>query len=78
MLSLLLLIMVTFCGGNPKSLSGIYVIERRGALNGSIIMLEFFSDGKYTSDKSNYYRDYSIDGDLIWLERCLFQISHIF
>ncbi len=51
----------------PKSLSGRY--EREG--NADFSYIEFFSDGKYTSSKSNYEGDYSIDGNRLRLEGIL-------
>ena len=55
----------------PKRLSGIYVGQDTEESYAEFDYLEFFSDGKYTSNRSNYEGNYSIDGNRIRLEGIL-------
>lgn len=76
-LSVVLLI-VSLAGCSSKSPSDLIVgqweipkeIENIGTTS-KLVQLEFFSDGTYTSNRSNYSGDYSIDGDRIKLNGVL-------
>jgi len=56
------------CSKTPQEeLAGRWEVEGKGKFD----YLEFFEDGTYVSDESNYEGDYSISGDRIKLEGVL-------
>lgn len=64
------------CGSKSPSdlIVGQWVIpgeEDRAGTTTDLVALEFFGDGTYTSNRSNYSGDYSIDGDRIKLNGVL-------
>ena len=68
----------TACGSSESNSSDSIVgqwiipdeIENAGSTT-QLVYLEFFSDGTYASNRSNYSGNYSIDGDRIKLEGIL-------
>lgn len=72
------LLLASLAGCGSKSPSDLIVgqweipeeVENAGTTS-KLVQLEFFSDGTYTSNRSNYSGDYSIDGDRIKLNGVL-------
>jgi len=64
------IVALTACGGNSKSnLSGRWELSEDSS--SAFEYLEFFSDGTYTSDRSNYEGSYSVDGNRLRLQGIL-------
>ena len=65
--------MLCCCNSSKTMLSGKWEAVDNGVrVDGtSLVELEFFSDGTYTSNSSNYEGNYSIDGDRIRLSGIL-------
>lgn len=60
----MLLVLLTSCGGK-SALVGHW--ERENS-HGTLNEFDFFSNGMYTSDHSNYEGQYSVDGDRLMLQ----------
>ena len=74
--ALLLTFLLNACGSKSPSdlIVGQWIVpgeEDRAGTTSQLVALEFFSDGTYTSNRSNYSGGYSIDGDRIKLDGVL-------
>ena len=65
----LLTVLLTACGAD-SSIEGRWEIPGRGdeTSTSDLVKLEFFDDGTYVSNRSNYAGSYSVDGDRLRLE----------
>lgn len=73
---MLLAVLLAGCGSKSPSdlIVGQWIVpgeEDRAGTTSKLVALEFFSDGTYTSNRSNYSGGYSIDGDRIKLNGVL-------
>lgn len=61
----LMVALLSACGSSASALVGRWEAIDKGVKvdYGRLSELEFFSDGTYTSDSSNYSGGYSVDGD---------------
>lgn len=69
-------ILLAGCGAKSPSdlIVGQWIVpgeEDNAGITSQLVALEFFSDGTYTSNRSNYSGGYSIDGDRIKLDGVL-------
>lgn len=72
---MILAVSLVGCGSNSSDLIvGQWIVpgsEDRAGTTSDLVALEFFSDGTYDSNRSNYSGGYSIDGDRIKLDGVL-------